>query len=138
MQRAADSATDSDRPTLRDLVNFAQVSQDWPLQLASDLADATFNQGAGAQKTIEGPAIADAYAHLHDPAHAMQYMALSDPDDPITKSEENLLPGYAALELSDAATLSRRWKGSGKSGWQIPMCSSLTMTNLVSSALLTA
>jgi len=104
MQRAADSATDSNRPTLRDLVNFAQVSQDWPLQLASDLADATFNQGAGAQKTIEGPAIADAYAHLHDPAHAMQYMALSDPDDPITKSEENLLPGYAALERSDAAT----------------------------------
>ena len=103
MQLAADRATDSDRPTLRDLVNFAQVSQDWPLQLVSDLADAAFNQGAGAQKTIEGPAIADAYAHLHDPAHATQYMALSDPDDPITKAEEGLLPAYAALDRHDAA-----------------------------------
>jgi len=103
MQRAADSAPTSDKPSVVNVVNFAIMSQDWPLQLASSTQDATFNQGAGASVTIEGPAIADEYANLHDPVHAAQYMTLSDPDDSLTKSETLLLPAYAALERHDVA-----------------------------------
>ena len=103
MQQAADSAPASDKPTVADVVNFALESQDWPLQLASSVQDATFNQGAGSSVTIEGPSIADEYANLHDPVHAAQYLTLSDPDDSLTKSENLLLPAYAALERHDAA-----------------------------------
>lgn len=103
MQRAADSAPASDKPSAVNLVNSAIMSQDWPLQLASSTQDAAFNQGAGASVTIEGPAIADEYANLHDPVHAAQWMTLSDPDDSLTKSETLLLPAYAALERHDVA-----------------------------------
>jgi tetratricopeptide (TPR) repeat protein len=103
MQRAADSAPASDRPTAVNVNNFAIMSQDFPLQLASSTQDAAFNQGAGASATIEGPAIADEYANLHDPVHAAQWMTLSDPDDSLTKSETFLLPAYAALDRHDVA-----------------------------------
>ncbi|HEX3699803.1 MAG TPA: hypothetical protein VHV27_03930 [Phenylobacterium sp.] len=103
MLRAADRAPKRNRPSTLFLVNGAAVEQDWPLQLTSDLEDAKRNRGAGAQTTITGPAIADVYAHLHDPAQAQRYMALSDPSDPVTKAEALLLPAYLALDHGDAA-----------------------------------
>jgi tetratricopeptide (TPR) repeat protein len=131
MQQAADSAPASDRPTVANVVNFALMSQDWPLQLASSTQDATFNQGAGSSTTIEGPSIADEYANLHDPVHAAQYLTLSDPDDSLTKSENLLLPAYAALERHDAVAavlpLQTFWKA-----WRpIPISNTRTTPNPV-------
>ena len=103
MARAAKSAPPSDQPPLINQVNTAQMNHDYPLQLASSLEDAAFNQGAGVQTAIEGPNIADNYAYMHDPEHAAQYLALSDPDNSVTKAEALLLPGYAALARGDAA-----------------------------------
>ncbi len=102
MQQAAAKSPASDQPRGIDVANFAGMSQDWPLELSSSLQD-SLNQGAGVLNTIEGPAIADDYAHLHDPVRAAQYLALSDPDDSLTKEETLLLQAYAALDRNDAA-----------------------------------
>jgi tetratricopeptide (TPR) repeat protein len=104
MMRAVAAAPPGDRPDASYESNWAVASQDWPLALASLLADAAHNNGAGASGTIDGPVIADDYAYLHDPADAEQYLIASDPDDPTTKAEALLLPGYAALERGDAAS----------------------------------
>ena len=103
MLRAVEQAPKKDRPSKRFLLNGATISQDWPLQLAASLEDAKHNQGAGAMNTIEGPTIADDYIHLHDPARASHYLALSDPDDSTTKAETLLAAGYAALDRGDPA-----------------------------------
>jgi tetratricopeptide (TPR) repeat protein len=102
MQAAATAPAD-DRPDVIYLDSWAQASQDWPLALASDLADAAHNNGAGATNSIDGPQIADNYTYLHDPVKAEQYLAASDPDDSYTKAETSLLSGTGALEHGDAA-----------------------------------
>ena len=101
MLRAAEQAPKKDRPSKPFLVNGATISQDWPLLLAATLEDAKHNQGAGARLTIDGPAIAEQYLHLHDPTQASHYLATSDPDDPTTKAEILLTSGYAALDRGD-------------------------------------
>ena len=114
MMRAAALAPKDKQPSLINVVNIALIAQDWSTGLASGLQDAAFNRGAGASVTIEGPSIADDYAHLHDPAQAIRYLALSDPDDSLTKAETLLLPAYAALERGDPAaaipTMEAFWK----------------------------
>ena len=102
MQKAAAKSPASDQPRGIDVANFAGMTQDWPLELSSSLQD-SLNQGAGVLNTIEGPAIADDYAHLHGPVRAAQYLALSDPDDSLTKEETLLLQAYAALGRNDVA-----------------------------------
>jgi tetratricopeptide (TPR) repeat protein len=102
MQKAAAKSPASDQPRGINVANFAGMAQDWPLELSTSLED-SLNQGAGVLNTIEGPAIADDYAHLHDPIRAAQYLALSDPDDSLTKEETLLLQAYAALGRNDAA-----------------------------------
>ena len=84
-------------------VNPAQMTWDLPLTLAVTLQDASSNGGYGTAANIEGPAIADLYGLLHDQPRAKRYLASSDPDDPTTKAEALLLPGYAAIERGDYA-----------------------------------
>ena len=85
------------------LVNPAQSTWDLPLMLQALLDDARQNSGGGSQSTIDGPAIADVYALMHDPVDAARALASSDPADTTTKSEALLLQGYAALEQGDPA-----------------------------------
>jgi tetratricopeptide (TPR) repeat protein len=99
--QAAAAAPQRDRPELRKMSNPAQVTWDVPLLLQSLLADLATH--GGANSTIDGPFIADAYALLHDPEQSARYMAASDPDDPTTKAEASSLLGYAALDRGDPA-----------------------------------
>jgi tetratricopeptide (TPR) repeat protein len=103
MMSAVSAAPSAARPSVIYLINWAGMSQDWKLALASNLADAARNNGAGTEGAIDGPAIADDYAYLHDAAKAEQYLTASDPDDPYTKTEAALLTGTWALERGDAA-----------------------------------
>jgi tetratricopeptide (TPR) repeat protein len=88
---------------MRFLSGPATATMDMPLKLAAYLDDASHNGGAGAQINIDGPAIADIYWLMHDPISARRYMALSDPENPITKAEALLLAGYADLDRGDGA-----------------------------------
>jgi len=112
--RAMDSAPKNEKPKLNWVVNPAIATMDLPLELASDMADASYNGGAGAGTVIEGPQTADVYHQLHDPASMVRYMALSDPDDPSTKAEALLIAGYVALDRGDTAAavppLEQFWK----------------------------
>ena len=101
--RAAAAAPKDERPDLRFMSNPAADTWDLPLLLASTLRDARQNGGAGATSIIDGPSIADDYVMMHDPGHAAQYVATSDPDDSTTKAEALLLQAYAALDRGDAA-----------------------------------
>ena len=101
--RAARAAPKDQRPELGLLENAGQITWDLPLFLASNVTNAASHNGAGTLSTIEGPAIADIYALMHDPAKGAPYMAASDPDDSITKAEALLLEGYAALDRGDPA-----------------------------------
>ncbi|HEY5070600.1 MAG TPA: hypothetical protein VII63_01070 [Caulobacteraceae bacterium] len=103
MLRAVAKGPKDKRPELRLLINPATTSFDLPLMLASNLDDASRNGGAGAKTSIDGPAIADNYALMHDPASAARYMASSDPEDSTTRAEALLLAGYAALDRGDPA-----------------------------------
>ena len=98
--RTAVAAAKGERPEPRIFSNPAQIIWDVPLFLKSCLADLA-THGVGAETTIDGPAIADAYALLHDRAQAARYMASSDPDDTMTKAEALILQGYAALDRGD-------------------------------------
>ena len=100
---AAAAAPKPERPGLIYQGNPAQEVWDLPLLLASTLTDAKNNGGAGSTSAIDGPAVADEYALLHDPDRAARYLASSDPGDAITKAEAQLLEGYAALDRGDAA-----------------------------------
>ena len=99
--RAAAQAPERDRPQLRLLSFPAQVTWDLPLVLASNLAEAAQNGGAGASTSPVAPAIADTYALMHDAGLAASYMAASDPDAAATKAEAELLRAYAALDRGD-------------------------------------
>ncbi len=101
---AYQNTPERDRPRLAVLGNAATMLQDWQLVLATALADATLNGGAGAADTIEGPAIADDYQRLHDPGQVPKYLAISDQNDSMTRAQELLMPAYAALENNDAAS----------------------------------
>ena len=103
MIQAVAAAPKRDKPDPAFLQNPAQDVWDLPLQLASNVADSQRNGGAGTQSTLDGPAIADIYWTLHDPAQAARYIASSDPNDSTTKAEALLLQGYAALDRGDAA-----------------------------------
>ena len=103
MLQAVAAAPKRERPDLLYLQNPAQDTWDLPLQLASNVADAERNGGAGTQATLDGPAIAEIYWTLHDPVQAERYIASSDPNDSTTKAQALLLQGYAALDRGDAA-----------------------------------
>ena len=103
MLQAAAAAPKHEGPDLLNLQNPAQMTWDLPLQVASTVADAKRNSGAGTTVTLEGPALADIYALMHDPALAARYLAASDPNDSVTKAETLLIQGYAALDGGDAA-----------------------------------
>ena len=103
MLQAAAAAPKHEGPDLLNLQNPAQMTWDLPLQVASTVADAKRNSGAGTTVTLEGPALADIYALMHDPALAARYLAASDPNDSVTKAETLLIQGYAALDRGDAA-----------------------------------
>lgn len=102
--RAAESAPPGEKPELRFLNAAAGIVWDLPLALRAELQDASRNGGAGASSLPAGPAIADTYGLMHDPAQAERYMAASDPDDQATKTEAKLLQAYAALDRGDAAS----------------------------------
>jgi tetratricopeptide (TPR) repeat protein len=104
MLREAAAAPKGEKPDRAFVVNPAQLTWNLPLMLASTLKDAMQNGGAGAGATLDGPAIADDYALMHDPAHAASYIAASDPADPVTKAEVLMQQGYAALNSGDAAS----------------------------------
>ena len=112
--RAAFSAPKRERPELRHLSNAAAIVWDLPLTLVANLQEATHNGGVGTSNSIIGPTIADSYGLMHDFASADRFMAQSDPNDPYTKAEADLLPAYAALDSGDpaaaAAPLERFWK----------------------------
>ena len=103
MLEAVAAAPKREQPDPAYLQNPAQNVWDLPLQLASNVADSQRNGGAGTQATLDGPAIAEIYWTLHDPAQAARYIASSDPDDSTTKAEALLLQGYTALDRGDAA-----------------------------------
>ncbi len=103
MLQATAAAPKNQGPELLNLQNPAQMTWDLPLQVAATIADAKRNSGAGTTVTLEGPALADTYALMHDPARATRYLASSDPNDSVTKAEALLLQGYAALDRGDAA-----------------------------------
>jgi tetratricopeptide (TPR) repeat protein len=98
----AASRTPGTGPAKRYLGNAASLTWDLPLLLEANLADSAYNKGAGATTLPAGPAIADAYAMMHDPAAAARYMAASDPADPNAVAELPLLQAYAALDRNDA------------------------------------
>jgi tetratricopeptide (TPR) repeat protein len=99
--QAVAAAPKREQPALRLMANPAQTTWDVPLLQESNLADLATH--GGATTVSDGPAIADAYFLLHDPAQSARYMAASDPDDPTTKAEALLIQGYAALGRGDAA-----------------------------------
>ena len=103
MNRAIDASPRRLRPPVSYLANVGIPNQDWMLQLAASLDDAKQNQGAGAQVVIEGPQIADDYAHLHDFRQAQRYLQLSDPNDLTTRAGSGLFDGQMAMERGDAA-----------------------------------
>ncbi len=98
----AAAARGQERPKPRSLSNPAFLTWDLPLALAGLLDNANGNGGAGSFSTINGPAIADLYALMHDPAQASRTLASSDPDDPFTKAETAALAAYDALDRGDA------------------------------------
>ena len=100
---AYERTPERDRPRLAVLGNAATMLQDWQLVLATALAEASLNDGAGAEDTIQGPAIADDYLRLHDPAQVPKYLAMSDQNDHLTIAMSLLAPAYAAMEDNDAA-----------------------------------
>jgi tetratricopeptide (TPR) repeat protein len=103
MLQAVASAPKHAQPQLRLLMNPTQVTWDWPAQIAALLDDARYNGGAGtAGNGTNAPAIADAYAWIHDPGTAARHIAVGDPSDPSTAAEGLLLHGYAALDRGDA------------------------------------
>ena len=121
--RAADAAPAAHKPEFRLLQNPAQTVFDWPLALASFLKDAQLNAGAGASSTIDGPVIAIIYAAMHDHPSAARYLALSDPNDPTTKTTGDLLAGQALLDAGTPAAavapLEAYWKSwQGDTGLQ--------------------
>ena len=99
--QAYDKTPEHERPRLTVLGNAATMLQDWQLVLAGALSDSQLNGGAGAKDTIEGPAIADDYLRLHDPAQVPRYLAVSDQNDHQTIAQALLVPAYAALEHDD-------------------------------------
>jgi tetratricopeptide (TPR) repeat protein len=101
--RIAADAPAAHRPPDRLLSNAAQDVWDLPLYLKAELADAAHNGGSGATSSIDGPAIADAYASMHDWRAAERYQAGSDPSDWYTKAEALLLQAYAAFDRNDPA-----------------------------------
>jgi hypothetical protein len=82
---AAASGAMKPDPTL--CVVAAQVTWDIPLYLSGLLKGSEQNGATGTMLEQAGPAIADAYAILHDPVHAARFMAASDPADPVNKGE---------------------------------------------------
>ena len=102
--QAAATSRGKDRAKPVNEMNAAQDVWDLPLQLNDLLADSRSNGGAGSTNTIDGPAIADVYAQLHDPAAAVRYMAASDASQSVTTAEAELLQTYAAVERGDGAT----------------------------------
>ncbi len=103
MLQAADAAPADKQPELRLLTNPATLTYDLPLLTKVLLADASFNGGAGTITYSDQPAIADVYGLRHDPANADLHMAASDPHDPLTKAEAQLLKAYAALDRGNPA-----------------------------------
>jgi tetratricopeptide (TPR) repeat protein len=101
MLMAAEAASDNEKPDVRYVVNAAASTWDFPLALASNLADAKFNSGAGASTNPDGATIADAYGLMHDFTSAARALAMSDPSDPTTKLETLMLQGEAAMERGD-------------------------------------
>ena len=120
MLAAMAKAPRKNRPDLSFYGATALISYDVPLRLAALLNLASFNNGAGAGTSIAGPAIADTYVLMHDPASAVRYMASSEPEDWRTKAETLLIAGYAALDCGDAVAavapleaLLRAWQTNG-------------------------
>ncbi|HEY5107055.1 MAG TPA: hypothetical protein VII73_09845 [Caulobacteraceae bacterium] len=103
MLHAASKAPKRDRPELRLFAAAAESSFDFPLLLAATMAETSHNGGAGTRSTIIGPAIADAYARMHDQFSASRWMDASDPQESTTTAEALLLNGYAALDRDDGA-----------------------------------
>jgi tetratricopeptide (TPR) repeat protein len=99
--QAAAAAPKMDKPEPRLMTNAAQITWDMPLLLQALFADVA-NHG-GTNTTTDGPPIADAYALLHDPEQSARYISASDPGDPLTQAESQILQGYAALDRGDAA-----------------------------------
>jgi tetratricopeptide (TPR) repeat protein len=98
----ADRAPKRERPPTNSLIYPATYTWDLSRALASLLENAAINGGAGTGEVIAGPFIADYYAQMHDPAQAARFIALSDPDNPRTKTETLLLQAYAALDRGAA------------------------------------
>ena len=103
MLQAAAAAPRRERPATTYLVNPAQETWDLPLMLQAILDDARENSGTGSQQTIDGPAIADIYALMHDPDRSARSLATSDPADGATKAEALFDQGYWGLDRGDAA-----------------------------------
>lgn len=112
--KAADAAPEANKPAQRFYVNAAQDTWDLPLFLSALRAEAALYGGAGSAPTAVAPPLADAYYLTHDDAQAARAMALSDPEDSLTKAEAPLLQGYAALDRGEAAAavepLQAYWK----------------------------
>ncbi len=102
MRALAAKSPKNERPDRKFYVNFLQLTQDLPEALAENLEDSKLNAGAGAGTTIDGPALADNYARMHDWHNAELFLTASDPDDPTTKAEALLLPAYRALDAGNA------------------------------------
>ena len=101
--QAVASAPASQKPEPKFLRPALAATWDLPQLLDSQLADAKRNGGVGTSSIKAGPTIADSYGLMHDPAQALRYIAASDPDDPATTSEADMLQSYAALDRNDAA-----------------------------------
>jgi len=101
--QAARSAPKKDAPPLRYYLNGAQQTWDIPLFLEAMQDDARYNGGAGSANSLDGPALADIYALMHDPVMSARLMATSDPEDTNTKLEALLLKSYDALERNAPA-----------------------------------
>ncbi len=90
----------------------------WNLQpwLASQLADAEANAGAGSGVISAGPTLADIYARLHDPEAAELAIktAKEDPDDLPGNAIIHHVRGRLAIEAGDVATAVAEMEAFGK------------------------
>ena len=113
-EQAMRQAPKDRQPQRRFMSNIAIETWDLPMLLASGLAEAANNGGAGAAGALAAPTVADAYGAMHDYGDAARYMAGADPADTVTQAEADLLQAYQAFDRGAPAAattvLEHFWK----------------------------
>jgi tetratricopeptide (TPR) repeat protein len=117
----ANTVPKDSRPQERSYDAPALMTRDFLRASHAMLDDAAYNNGAGANASIDSPFIADTYAALHNYAKSKRYLDQSDPDNQLTQAELLLVQAYAALDqghaqaaLAPILSLQKLWKKSAE------------------------